>query len=289
MQRRELAAEAKLRTSGADGSSPYLMVDTPVGVFCLSAEDRGVSRKLFVRQRTAAQEALERSLEILGREGREPSPGSAFVDVGAHIGTATLAAMADGRFARGVAVEPEPGNFRLLRVNLLLNDLAERVTALRAAASDADGELSLRTNPELHGGHKVTAASPDPDRVSPVIAVEAVSLESACRRAALAPADVGLVKVDGQGHEPEILRGGGRLWEAGVPVLVEYWPGQLEKTGRLEEFEAFLAERFERIYDLGSAGRAGDVPALASADAPSRRPADEGRKKGDLLLLAGAG
>ena len=65
--------------------------------------------------------------------------GGVFVDVGANIGTQTLYALKFGGFDRAVCFEPEPKNLRSLRINLLINDLTDRVSIVEAAAGAKEG------------------------------------------------------------------------------------------------------------------------------------------------------
>lgn len=54
-------------------------------------------------------------------------PGGTFVDIGANIGSQTIYAMLSGHHARALAVEPVPANAKLLRMNMMLNGLEDRV------------------------------------------------------------------------------------------------------------------------------------------------------------------
>jgi len=56
-----------------------------------------------------------------------------FVDVGAHIGTVTVAVLLDNPDATAVCVEPIPENVAVLRHNLRLNNLTERATVIEGA------------------------------------------------------------------------------------------------------------------------------------------------------------
>lgn len=56
------------------------------------------------------------------------------LDVGAHIGGATIALLVDNPDLRVVAVEAVPPNVELLRENLERNGVADRVTVIHAAA-----------------------------------------------------------------------------------------------------------------------------------------------------------
>jgi FkbM family methyltransferase len=147
------------------------------------------------------------------------APGSAVVDVGAHIGVFARACL-----DRGAAVvwclEPDPDNFAHLARNLA-GDPGAR--PLRAAAWAGSGGLRLRpAAPGRTGEPSVAADAPGP-------AVAAVDLDDVVRRAA---ADGGgrvrLLKLDCEGSEWPLLEGC-REWGLVDEVVGEY---HLHGTGR---------------------------------------------------------
>ena len=68
------------------------------------------------------REEIKRVLSFATRSNSFPR-AAVFVDVGANNGTHTVYAMRSGRFVRALSIEPEPENFRLLRLNLRLKVL----------------------------------------------------------------------------------------------------------------------------------------------------------------------
>jgi len=83
--------------------------------------------------------------------------GDTVVDIGANIGLYSLClAEKVGREGRVFALEPHPGNCRLLRKNLAVNGL-ENVTIIEKAASDVTGPARLylaNDSDSLHRLHR---------------------------------------------------------------------------------------------------------------------------------------
>lgn len=79
------------------------------------------------------------------------------VDIGSHIGTFTLYAAAHAKNARIAAVEPEPSNVEVLRKNIAVNKLENRVTVYPAAMADRDGTMTLHVtyDKSASGGHSL--------------------------------------------------------------------------------------------------------------------------------------
>jgi FkbM family methyltransferase len=215
------------------------------------------------------EDLLRHALDALGR----PLDGRDFVDVGANIGTTTLAALRAGA-ARAIAVEPAPANVATIRSTLADNDLGERVEVVPAAASDHEGTVRLDLSPANSGDHRVRTGRAHEDAVESV-EVPARTLDSIVED----PDRVGLVWVDVQGHEAHVLAGAERL--AGVPWVVEYWPYGLRAAGSLDRLHELLPERFARFVDLRAGG--GPRPAAEAASLAGRYSGVQGFT--DLLLL----
>ena len=130
-------------------------------------------------------------------------PGDVFVDVGANVGSYTLLASAEIG-ARTVAIEPVPSTFLALKANLKLNGLERLVDARNVGLAGEKG--SLRFTRTLDTVNHV--ATPD-DADAIEVAIETLD--------DLAPlgsdTDSALIKIDVEGYETEVLRGGRRTLE----------------------------------------------------------------------------
>ncbi len=159
-----------------------LAVDTEHGRFVVSTSDGAVGSELFTKRFLPELRALSRvTRALLSPEGRT------FVDVGANIGTATVVALGEG-FARAVALVPEPGTAALLRQNVALNDLVDRVDVI---STDAP-------------------------------------LDSLVAAGTLHPEEVGLVWVGVSGHDGQVLAGASTVLAGGAAVVTALGPEGLE-------------------------------------------------------------
>ena len=219
-------------------------------------------------------------LEHLGH----PQRGRTVVEVGGNVGTTTIPLLARFGAGRVEVFEPAPANLRLLRCNLVLNDLDDRVVLHQLAVSDRNGSVTLELCEENSGDHRVQAV----DRAWEVLGESVrATTEVGARRLeeALAsdPAEVGLVWVDTQGHEGHVLAGASTLLGRGIPWVVEYWPYGLTRAGGLDLLHALVAEHFEVVVDVRASRERGSVVKV-----PTDRLAELGAGLGtgytDLIL-----
>jgi FkbM family methyltransferase len=168
-------------------------------------------------------------------------PGMVALDVGACVGYFTLvAARAVGDSGRVYAFEPNPHSYRFLVENLRRNGLAHRVVPLEAAASDREGTA-------IFWDDDVTASSSslfERDSRARRLTVACTTVDAEVDSSS----SVGLVKIDAEGAELQVLGGMGTVLSEAPPELrlfVECNPGALRRAG---------AGADELIAALGEAG-----------------------------------
>lgn len=139
-----------------------------------------------------------------GRYGRA-------LDLGANLGLHSI--MLSRCFAEVRSFEPDPVHFEILTANLARNGCGN-VTAIRAAASIADGEAEfVRVKGNTTGSH-LAGAKKNPYGALDRFPVEVRDVTDEIRRA-------DFVKLDIEGHEGELICGiDPRVW-AGVDAMVE--------------------------------------------------------------------
>jgi FkbM family methyltransferase len=234
------------------------------------ARDRYVTHQM-VRYRRYRDSQLSHCIDLLDQRG--VALGGAFLDIGANVGTETLAALRSGRFARAVAVEPDAENFAIIRANLAFSGLDDRVVAIKGGVSDRNGFANLARSSHNMGDHRVVFGDGE---------VPIMDCDTVLERAGLSPEAVSLVWIDTQGHEGFILQGAGRLIAAGVPFVVELCPSLLRAAGGLDLFVSLIQSRFATIHDLNGAQdvRHDDFPAFVA-----RLDASDPNACIDLLLV----
>lgn len=241
--------------------TPVVAVSTGGARYFVSTADEAVGLGLFAHG-SHEREQLEAVSACLERWSgtAQPLHGKRFLDIGANIGTSIIEAAVSLGCAGGWALEPHPENFRLLRHNLLENDLDDRVEALEVAVTEADGRAVLEIARVNMGDHRVRvgAGGGTPSRMAEdereTIDVPARSVDSLVADGKIDLADTGLAWIDTQGHEAHVLAGATSLARASVPAYVEYWPYALERAAGRERFHELVREQWTQVADIGFGG-----------------------------------
>lgn len=246
-QRLDFYAEAARQRS-------LLAAETTAGRFLVDPRDEVVGRGLFVKQGRGEVAQLAQTLAILEAFGlRNWATSQTFLEAGANIGTSTIAAILNQGFSRAIAIEPAPGNLRLLEVNLLLNDVDDRVTVLPYALSSAPGRAKLVLDALNWGNHRLAEVGDRRScrsRPDEEVSVEVASIDSLISSGHLDPDQVGLFWLDVQGHEGRVLAGAGQLLARRVPVVLEFYPPFLNEVGGWRSLADAFRPTHDRFLDL---------------------------------------
>jgi len=200
------------------------------------------------------------TLAHLRELGLIPSAGhGTVIDVGANIGVISIGMLNCGEFARAIAIEPDPRNFALLARNVRQNRIAELMMCLPVAVSDHQGTVEFELSADNFGDHRVRTASPRTfaanafgENARRVIPVPARKLDDLVTEL---PSDwtqdLALIWMDVQGHEGNVLRGARRILSTGVPVVAEFWPYGIARSGMSrDEFLDLTNQVFSSYWAL---------------------------------------
>ncbi len=183
------------------------------------------------------------------------------LDVGANIGLSTILLARSAKFV--FAFEASPRNADYLVRNLELNDISN-VKVVRGAVSDTDAVVRIHEARFGAGSHVVSDSHVAGNRV-PTIEVPSLTLDGMDLPA------IGLMKVDVEGHEPNVLAGARKLLSRDAPLIyteINAWclsafaghslgavvrslwqtfdVGRVETDGSVSE----LADAYEFLHDL---------------------------------------
>lgn len=234
---------------------PYLVTERDGQLLIVSTDD-STQGKLFTRRKRKEQRALERGLDLLASRGVRVDRGT-FVDVGANVGTTTLAALEAG-FSKVIACEPMRSSFRILRANLALNGVDDSVVPLELALSNRAGNATLDAAGGSRKARVLARANDRPRGRSQEVRL--ARLDDLVGDGVLDPDQVDLLFMDVEGHECHVLEGGAGLLRAEIPLIMELNPKLLRLAGKIDAPGALLGRYYTHILDLRGKGDRTFVP-----------------------------
>lgn len=141
-----------------------------------------------------------------------------FIDIGANIGIVTIK-VASQTAANCIAIEPDDGNFRILKANLALNAI-DSVRLLNAAVGDKPGKAQFTRSAFNSGDHRMSPAGEQ--------SVDVTALDDADL---IQDAAYLVIKMDTQGAEPLIFTGGKATLAKADLIIAEFWPWGMHRMG----------------------------------------------------------
>jgi len=225
-------------------------VDTANGLLTFDSKNWLIGKYLYVKK--AHEEGEIRSaLDLLTKEGLI-EPSGTIINAGANIGMTCIALVKSGVFARALAFEPDPENYRLLVRNIEQNGLDSRIEAHAVALSSRTAPLEFELSPDNSGDHRVRqSARPgfyrEESRRTITVPGETLDhfFENRSDRIDALWADI-------QGHEGHLLAGARNFLKNGIPLIFELWPYGLNRAGTTpQELISLVSAMYTHFWLVG--------------------------------------
>lgn len=220
--------------------------------FLINSSDMGVGFPTYINKRAYDSEKVVLIFDFLQRQELGVKR-SILLDIGANIGTIGLTALAHGVVSEVWAFEPEPHNYSILVSNISLNGLTESVRHFNVALTDSgdDSDLEFELDCVNFGDHRVRRTNKIGlyrEESRQVIKVKSAMLDSFCDELDF---DNAIVWLDTQGYEGYVLSGSAMLIKNKVPIVTEFWPYGLKRSGCFDKFvDSILSGPYNSIVDL---------------------------------------
>lgn len=213
-----------------------VLIDSRNGTLLIDVRDRTIGSVLA--------NAGEYGWDEIERIRSYCAPEDDVLVVGAHVGSIAIPV---AKFSRSVtAIEANPSTFRLLELNLQINN-CPNVQPINIAASDKEEELQFLANRVNSGGSKRVPLVRDfryfSDRPS-ILTIRAAPLDQVM--SGLAPA---VILMDIEGSEYFALRGMQRLLNTAKVLFLEFIPHHLRNVAGVSvaELMSSIAPHFSYL------------------------------------------
>lgn len=171
-------------------------------------------------------------------------------DIGANLGVICIPALKRNLVKIAYAIEAEKENFKLLKANIILNNLENKIIPYNFALSDKDDEiLEMELSKNNFGDHRIKKKinfNLYGEENRELTKVKSKKFDTIFPKTNPLK---DLVWIDTQGYEASILEGANSLIRSKTPIVVEFWPYGLKRSNNWEKMISIL-ERFSHYIDL---------------------------------------
>jgi FkbM family methyltransferase len=213
--------------------------------FLVFTWDKEISKNVYANGSYDFQKVIK-AVDLLGHDFKLET----IIDVGANIGTICIPAVTRGIARSAIAFEPHPDNYRILVSNIYLNNVHTKIQHFNIALGSEDNQiLEFELSPLNSGDHRVRVNRDEGiygESSRKVIRVRSEKLDSAVKTL---DKNNTLVWMDTQGYEAFVLSGATRVLEAGVPIVLEFWPYGIHRANSYALLKKYILE-YDHFFDL---------------------------------------
>ncbi len=180
-----------------------------------------------------------------------------FLDIGANVGSTSIYAIKSSIFTHAISVEPSQLNYQFLVWNIRINGLGNEIHPLNFGIADFVGDQDLVCSPSNCGDFRLapnlTGSSENfyNEKEFAVEHVKFFTLDELAKNGTLKPQEIGFIWIDCQGSEGLIFKEGKQfLYEAAVPIYIEFWPYGIHQLGCKLEYLEFISHYSSKILKL---------------------------------------
>lgn len=234
-------------------------IETANGVLTVSSKDWLIGKHLFTRCEYEI-DFIKNSIDLLEHEQLlARSKKRTVVDIGANVGMICIALLRENLFENAIAFEPGPRNFKLLRENVEINSLADRVRCYPLALSSENGQVVFEIEAENSGDSRVrktTAAGKMREENRMTVSVKATKFDTFLLENKVDQNEIDLLWIDIQGHEGHFFKGSQNFFrKRKIPVISEFWGYGIGRSGMSKtEYCDIVTGTFSKFYYLTEAG-----------------------------------
>jgi FkbM family methyltransferase len=175
-----------------------------------------------------------------------------FIDIGANIGKYTLIASNIFKYSNILSIEANPVTAELLRKNINLNNLEQKVLINQVAVGSFEGEVIIQSDRHhLGGGNIVSLKDVKTISMDESFRVKLCTVDSIFEKTSLSPKDIDFIKIDIEGMEKSALEGMVSIlsnMSKGSAIMIEISQNKDQVKKMLSDYGFELREKILNDY-----------------------------------------
>ena len=202
-----------------------------------------------------------------------------FLDLGANIGTTGIYFIKKlAPNLKLLAFEPDAKNYKMHRLNVILNDMEERTDLVNRGLGDKFDEMTLYRGLSNPGGNSILR--PNPSRPTEIIKI--IPLDSYLAEKQIVASEVKYIWIDTEGFEANVLLGAKNLLkENPAPIFMECNLKAWDNSGLFDAMMELLAEHYSHFIHFWKGETLYPLEALRTME----RPNNAFGQIGDIFLI----
>ena len=215
--------------------------------FILLTNDDIISKEMYVKEEFDLKKLIK-TLKFLNKKKKIEN----LYDIGANLGVICIPAVKRGLVKKAFAIEAELHNFELLKTNVALNNLENKISIYNYALSNQDDqEIEMELADDNSGDHRIknqVKFNIHGEENRKIVKVKTKKFDTLFNKT---KQNNDLIWIDTQGYEPIILEGAKKLIESKAPIVIEFWPYALKRANLWDKMFEVL-KHFNFYVDLSN-------------------------------------
>lgn len=212
--------------------------------YIATSKDVTIMGSMYNSRQNWAQDDMKIFHELAQKYYQVDDSNGLFLDLGANIGTTGIYFLKKlTPNLKLLAFEPDAENFKLLRANLILNNLYENAAVENCGLGVEDSEETFYKIGFNPGGSGMFANLFVKN--TPAETIKIISLDKYFEEKNLATEDIKYIWIDTEGFEPQVLIGAQNILRKNpAPIFMEFNPHIYKKSGFYEKWMSLLSELY---------------------------------------------
>ena len=223
----------------------YISVTVDGVSYVNRSSDNVIMKYMYIHKENFALEGIRAFASVTKSRFSFSEEQDIFCDIGANIGTTSIYFKKKiDPSVRILAFEPAWMNYKLLKINMILNDFDEEDFKLaKYAVSDERTISKFEYNLENPGGSSLMSEVAEDVKVEEV---QVIPFDDYVDENQIDVDRIKYIWIDVEGFEPAFFKGARKTLEKiNVPIITEFTPEFYRKTGRYGEFAELLGELYK--------------------------------------------
>ena len=206
--------------------------------YVATSQDYTIMRSMYTERVNWSSQDMKRFHALARKYYNVDDSAGYFLDLGANIGTTGIYFLKKlAPNLKLLAFEPDPENFKMHRLNVILNDMEDKSTIVNCGLGDKFGEMTMYRNVLNPGANSVVSFY----ETQPTETIKIIPLDSYLAEKNIAAQEVKYIWIDVEGLEAQVILGAKNLLTKNpAPIFVEFNLGAWRKSGHFAEFMSLI-------------------------------------------------